>query len=520
MGAMPVPDQQATTPNVASNVAPIAAAAQQLGPQQGVSEAQMGAPPKAQPTPAGGIKGALTKVAQMAAIGIGPTVASIAKQHTQQEQTRNQHVIDTVWNAHVAETGARNKVDQYQKIIQQVDQHMKDVQALPDSDPSKIGQMGYLAHIHQQVVGEFKQQAQIIKQSQQTTQALLADPKNRKILAKAVGYDEKAANTPERQQMIAAIQKTQKGASQAEAQLESQFAQGPSQSSPGLPVPVQSAVLREAGTQATVDQKGQAAAAKAQQIKTTPFKGKTGVMFDQSVPYGWTAPDGKQYTASSPDMPEEGKRAMKDANAAYDRYTKMKNQTGTAAKERADAYWGNYLLHSQGIDMKGQALPGAIKTGEGTPVGSALQSNVRPTGMERQRADLATSAKDQMNEMESILTRRKDLFGPASGRKTNFTQWIGSQDPDAQRFTAAARVAADHLAGVFGGRSEAALEGIYNVIGKNTTNPKAAIAALNQMMKAANIIQERGTVHTIGGNNMENGKPGASSQNDPLGILK
>jgi hypothetical protein len=169
--------------------------------------------------------------------------------------------------------------------------------------------------------------------------------------------------------------------------------------------------------------------------------------------------------------------------------------------------------------MDNQPLPGAIQTSGGKPVGSALQSNVRPTGLERQRADLATSAKDQMDSMEKILTDRKDLFGPASGRKTNFTQWVGSQDPDAQRFTAAARVAADHLAGVFGGRSEAALEGIYNVIGKNTTNPKAAVAALNQMMKAATIIQERGTVHTVGGNNME-GAPGATSTNDPLGILK
>jgi hypothetical protein len=34
--------------------------------------------------------------------------------------------------------------------------------------------------------------------------------------------------------------------------------------------------------------------------------------------------------------------------------------------------------------------------------------------------------------------------------------WLGSQDPDAQRFKAARTIAADHLAGVFGGRSETA----------------------------------------------------------------
>lgn len=270
---VPVPE----TPSVASNIAPIATEAQKLGPQPGVSEAQMGLAPKAQPTTAGGMKGALTRVAQMAAIGIGPTIASIAKQHTQQEQLRNQYVIDTIWNAHVAETGARNKAEQLQGIVQQIDQHMKEAQALPDSDPTKIGKIGYLAHLHTQVVAEFKQQVGIVKQNQMTMQAILAEPKNRKILSKAVGYDEKTANTLERQQMIAAIQKTQKGASQAEAQFESNFAQGPSQASPGLPVPVQQSVLKSAITQAQIEEKGQETQAKnalaaAKQASTDAFR--------------------------------------------------------------------------------------------------------------------------------------------------------------------------------------------------------------------------------------------------------
>jgi len=115
-----------------------------------------------------------------------------------------------------------------------------------------------------------------------------------------------------------------------------------------------------------------------------------------------------------------------------------------------------------------------------------------PTGAERGRADLAISAREQLTDMQNILRTRSDLFGPLAGKATNFTQWVGSQDPDAQRFQAAARIAADHLAGVFGGRSQKALEAIYQIAGRNTTNPAAAIAGLEQLDKAARSIQSRG----------------------------
>jgi len=115
-----------------------------------------------------------------------------------------------------------------------------------------------------------------------------------------------------------------------------------------------------------------------------------------------------------------------------------------------------------------------------------------PVGAERTRADLAMSAREQMDDMESILRSRSDLFGPVSGKETDVTRWVGSQDPDAQRFQAAARITADHLAGVFGGRSQAALDAIYQLVGRNATNPAAAIAGLEQLDKAAKKIQSRG----------------------------
>ena len=138
-----------------------------------------------------------------------------------------------------------------------------------------------------------------------------------------------------------------------------------------------------------------------------------------------------------------------------------------------------------------ESIPEAIKNrSQGTQ--SAGFKMQMPTAQERGRADLAASAREQLGTMEGILQGRGDLFGPVSGKVTNFTQWIGSQDPDAQRFAAAARIASDHLAGVFGGRSQAALQAIYDVIGKNTTNPAAAVAGLEQMNIAASRIQSRG----------------------------
>jgi hypothetical protein len=133
----------------------------------------------------------------------------------------------------------------------------------------------------------------------------------------------------------------------------------------------------------------------------------------------------------------------------------------------------------------------AAKTGaEGTQ--SIDYRMQMPTPQERGRADLAISAREQLGTMESILQNRDDLFGPVAGRELNFEEWIGSQDPDAHRFKAAARIAADHLAGVFGGRSQAALQAIYDTIGNNATNPEAAVAGLEQMNIAAARIQSRG----------------------------
>lgn len=173
--------------------------------------------------------------------------------------------------------------------------------------------------------------------------------------------------------------------------------------------------------------------------------------------------------------------------------------TSSTAERRLALSEKQYEMRAHGTEG-GEALPGAILGDDNKPVGTAFQGNVRPTAQERNKGDLASSAREQLGDIADIMTKRKDIFGPANGRKTDFTVWMGSQDPDAQRFRAARTIAADHLAGVFGGRSEAALSALDNAVGQFKDNPEAAIAGVKQLDKANTRFIEKGTPRTAGSN--------------------
>lgn len=152
----------------------------------------------------------------------------------------------------------------------------------------------------------------------------------------------------------------------------------------------------------------------------------------------------------------------------------------------------------KGTDTGGEALPGAMIDDHGKPVGSSFSQNVRPTGTERNKADMATSAREQLTDIKQIVHSRPDIFGPLAGRTTDFNVWLGSQDPDAQRFRAARTIAGDHLAGTFGGRSEAALQALDSAIGHFKDNPAALDAGLDQLLKANRTFEKAGSVRTAG----------------------
>lgn len=180
------------------------------------------------------------------------------------------------------------------------------------------------------------------------------------------------------------------------------------------------------------------------------------------------------------------------------------------ASQRLGLSTAQYNMRAHGTDNQGNALPGSMIGDDGKSVGTGFQQNVRPTGQERNKADLASSAHGQLDDLKGIVAKRPDIFGPAAGRKTDFNVWLGSQDPDAQRFRAARTIAGDHLAGVFGGRSEAALSAIDNAIGHFKDNPAAITAGLDQLDKANTGFMQKGTVRATGSNVASN--PPASAE--------
>jgi hypothetical protein len=118
---------------------------------------------------------------------------------------------------------------------------------------------------------------------------------------------------------------------------------------------------------------------------------------------------------------------------------------------------------------------------------------------------MAVSADQQIADMKEIIQRNPTMFGPGYGQTTEFKKWIGGQSPDAQRFMSARTIAADHLAGTFGGRSEAALAALDNAAGQFKDNPEAALAGLDQLAGANKSFMQAGSVKTTGSNAAKKG---------------
>lgn len=175
-----------------------------------------------------------------------------------------------------------------------------------------------------------------------------------------------------------------------------------------------------------------------------------------------------------------------------------------AAQQNANTAAGKLGLAGKNFELKafgtvgGEAPAGALLDDNGHPVGTAFQRNVMPTGTERNKGDMAASAAEQLSDIKSIMQKHATLFGPGYGQTSAFRQWIGSQDPDAQKFMAARTIAADHLAGTFGGRSEAALTALDHAIGQFKDNPTAAIAGVDQLSGANQRFVKAGTPRTVG----------------------
>jgi len=223
---------------------------------------------------------------------------------------------------------------------------------------------------------------------------------------------------------------------------------------------------------------------------------------------------------------KSSQRELADATAALRKAQAEKSpEHESLAMQRLDIANRRLALSSRQFEMRahgtegGVPLPGSLLTDENKPVGTAFQQNVRPTGTERTRADLATSAHEQLNDMRDVIKRHPEFFGPGPGRKTQFVTWIGSQDPDAQKFLTARSILADHATGVFGARSEAAINAQKIAAGELKDNPDAILAGLNQIEKAMGTIKGKGVVKTTGSSAAAESAAAPVRARDPQGKL-
>jgi hypothetical protein len=199
------------------------------------------------------------------------------------------------------------------------------------------------------------------------------------------------------------------------------------------------------------------------------------------------------------------------------------HRTQDIALQRLGLSREQFQMRSRGTDMQGNALPGAMLTGDEnnpTPVGTAFQQNVRPTGSERNKGDLATSARKEINTMQQIAEKHPEYFGPGPAQKQAFQKWVGSQDPDAQRFLTAHAIAGEHAAAMFGSHSKEVIEQIDNALGSFHDNPAAAKAAMSEVLGATGTFSKAGTVKTAGSNAAKEGPGGGGTQGPQVGSVE
>jgi hypothetical protein len=73
-----------------------------------------------------------------------------------------------------------------------------------------------------------------------------------------------------------------------------------------------------------------------------------------------------------------------------------------------------------------------LRPGAKVPAGTrTLSSELKgPTADEERRADLARNMNENLDQLEEIVKRRGDLFGPGAGRLTQLRSWVGTGDKD------------------------------------------------------------------------------------------
>ena len=148
-------------------------------------------------------------------------------------------------------------------------------------------------------------------------------------------------------------------------------------------------------------------------------------------------------------------------------------------------YWGQLLSdpHS-GVTMAN--VPSRIRNAVVQAMTQNNQRVARPlTADEIKRSDLATNAISNIEEAQSILQRRPDLFGPSGLAKTKFSEAIGRGDPDALRYKTAVSLANLPAIGIHGVRGKWAMDDLANLDSNLYRSPQTMAGILDEIHRSA-----------------------------------
>lgn len=132
-----------------------------------------------------------------------------------------------------------------------------------------------------------------------------------------------------------------------------------------------------------------------------------------------------------------------------------------------------------------------LHPGMKVPAGSKTAAKYgEPSADEQRRADLAGNLNENFNQLEDIVNRRPELFGPLAGRWTDLKGKFGSDDPDIgalqtlEHQIGMAQISAHGMRSAHGieGASQSIMNGLHS-------GPKAIHAAIDTARKSVQTFQ-------------------------------
>jgi hypothetical protein len=151
-----------------------------------------------------------------------------------------------------------------------------------------------------------------------------------------------------------------------------------------------------------------------------------------------------------------------------------------------------------------------------------LEKLKEPTADEQRRDDLARNAEENLDQLEDVLRRRPELFGPVGGRLTALRGAIGTNDPDVSKLKSLKEFYGMASVGAHAMRNaqhvSTAADAVMNGFVNGPDAMKGAISTARSSFKTfhADAQRRRGAIQgAISGGDQS----APANAKDPLGIL-